>query len=136
MVNRALYWPVLAITVASAGCSGFLLRQARQEVAAAMRAHSPARYRLESIGNPLGPGIVVFARSGSSCQPSVWWLVASPHRAVALSGPSQALTPALPELDDHTPYDHRDQPGDRASFDEAIRREVCALTPGTVAARR
>jgi hypothetical protein len=129
MVNRAHRWPVLAITVASAGCSGFFLRQAKQEVAAAMRADSPVRYRLQSTSNPLGPGVVVFTRAGSSCQPDAWWLVASPQRVVALSAPSQALTPAFPVLDDHTPYDHRDRPGDRASFDEAIRREVCAVPP-------
>jgi hypothetical protein len=128
---------LLAISVASAGCSPeFFFRQARQEVRAQLRADSPARNQLESTSNPRGPGAVVFTRSPGSCEPDGWWLVSNKGQAFAFDARSQALTPAVPLLIDHTPYDHNDGPRDRASFDEAIRRQICDRAPAGVAPRR
>lgn len=136
--RQGLVLPVLlAISVAGAGCSQeFFFRQARQEVRAQLRADSPVGNQLESTSNPRGLGAVVFTRSEGSCEPDAWWLVPNKGQAFAFDARSQALTPAVPLLIDHTPYDHNDGPRDRASFDEAIRRQICDLAPAGVGPQR
>ena len=65
---------VLVATLATCGCSGWIIARAVASVRAALPADSPVLSRLRTTSNPRGFGVVVYVPSTAACGPEALWV--------------------------------------------------------------
>jgi hypothetical protein len=113
--------------VLSAGCPGLIRRSAVNQIAEEIQpARASVIEKLESVGNPMGEGVIVFVRSDSSCEPQYSWVWLNElSQSYALDKNSQTLTPGLRVLSEASAGLLQRMGAKPETFGEAIRESLC-----------
>jgi len=113
--------------VSVAGCPGMIRQAAVDAIAEQIRPPNPTLVgQLQTTANPKGEGIIVFARSESTCAPKYSWIWLNGNTpSYALDAASQALTPGLRLLSEASNSTRKRIGSEPATFNEVVESSLC-----------
>jgi hypothetical protein len=124
---RRVFLTIAAAALLNIGCSEMIRRQALGEVASALgESRAGVAARLSQAANPKGSGVLVYARSATSCAAEYVWLIDG-ERRFALDDASLSLTPQFQSLKKASSETQKSVGFDPNTFEHEIRSYICTL---------